>query len=123
MDNFKQASKQKLRVSTTKGSLSIEQLWDLSLKDLDDLAVFLEEAYNNSKGKSFLDKRTTKDRGLKLQFDVVLDILQTKIEENNVALEAKETKEHNQKILQIITDKKDETLKGKSVRELERMLR
>ena len=108
MENFKQASKQKLRFQTTKGVLSVEQLWDLSLSDLDSLAVSLQEAYENSKGKSFLTKRTTKDATIKLQFDVVLDILQTKVEESELLREAKENKEHNEKILNLISEKKDE---------------
>ena len=123
MDNFKQAAKQKLRISTNKGMLSVEQLWDLPLSTLDDLAVALEEAYNNSKGKSFLVKKTTKDKDLKLQFDIVLDILQTKKEEMDATVEAKEVKEHNQKILQLIADKQDESLKGKTVKQLEAMLK
>ena len=123
MENFKQASKQKLRFQTTKGLLSVEQLWDLSLSDLDSLAVSLQEAYENSKGKSFLTKRTTKDATIKLQFDVVLDILQTKVEESELLREAKENKEHNEKILNLISEKKDEELKGKSLKELQKMLR
>lgn len=123
MENFKQASKQKLRFQTTKGVLSVEQLWDLSLSDLDSLAVSLQEAYENSKGKSFLTKRTTKDATIKLQFDVVLDILQTKVEESELLREAKENKDHNEKILNLISEKKDEELKGKSLKELQKMLK
>lgn len=123
MDNFKQASKQKIRFSTNKGVLTTEQLWDLSLSDLDTLAVSLEEAYKNSKGKSYLEKRTVADKAIKLQFDVVLEVLQTKVAEADKAREAKETKEHNQKILELINEKQDENLKGKSIKELEKMLK
>ena len=123
MDNFKLATQQKLRVQTNKGLLSVEQLWDLKLEDLDSLAVSLEEDYNNSKGKSFLQKRTVKDKNLKLQFDIVLDILQTKSEEMSEAQEKAEKKKHNQKILQLIAEKQDEELKGKSLKQLEAMLK
>lgn len=123
MDNFKLATQQKLRVQTTKGNLSVEQLWDLPLTDLDTLAVSLQEAYDESKGKSFLKKRTVKDKGLKLQFDIVLEILQTKAEEQNAAQEALETKQHNQKILQLIAEKQNDELKGKSIKQLEAMLK
>lgn len=121
MESFKQASKQKLRVQTNKGLLSTEQLWDLSLSDLDNLAVSLEEAYNNSKGKSFLTKKTVKDKDIKLQFDVVYEILQSKVEDNNALLEAKDRKEHNAKIDALIAEKQDEELKGLSVKQLEKM--
>jgi hypothetical protein len=123
MENFKLASRLKLRVSTSRGPLSVEQLWDLPLSELDALAVNLEDAYKNSKGKSFLEKRTTKDKGIKLQFDVVLDILQTKVEEQEELRNAREVKAHNEKILDLISQKKDEELKGKSVNELEKLLK
>jgi hypothetical protein len=38
MEIFKLASQQKLRFQTPKGSLSTEQLWELSLDELDALA-------------------------------------------------------------------------------------
>lgn len=130
---YKQASQIKLRFNTSKGILTVEQLWDLPVGNerafraeeltLDNLAVSLEEAYKNSKGKSFLDKKTTKDRTIKLQFDIVLDILSTKVEEADALRDAKEVKEYNQKILGLISEKKDEELKGKSVKELEKMLK
>ena len=60
MENFKQASKEKLRIQTNKGLLSVEQLWDLSLSDLDILAVSLENEYKESGKKSF-DSKTRLD--------------------------------------------------------------
>lgn len=123
MSDYKEASKIGLRFQTTKGVLSTEQLWTLSLTDLDTLVVSLEEAYKNSKGKSFLDKRTTEDKGLKLQFDIVLDVLQTKQEEADVAREAKDVKEFNQKIFARMARAKDKELDELSFEELERRLK
>lgn len=120
---YKEASKQKLRFQTTKGSLSAENLWDLSLTDLDALAVSLEEQHATSGKKSFLVKKSVKDKTTKLRFDIVLDVLTTKAEEAEKASQAKEDKEHNQKILGLIQEKKDETLKGKTAKQLEAMLR
>lgn len=123
MDIFKLASQQKLRFQTSKGLLSVEQLWDLSVADLDTLAVSLEEEHQSSGRKSFVIKRSVKDKTIKLRFDVVLDVLNTRVEESQAAQEVKATKEHNSKILQLIADKEDESLKGKSVKQLEAMLK
>jgi hypothetical protein len=123
MDIFKIASKEKLRVQTSKGLLSVEQLWDLSEQDLDVLAVQLEEQYNESGKKSFLVKRSVKDKTTKLKLDLVLEILYTKVEERQVAEQKAEDKAHNKKILELIAEKQDESLKGKSVKQLEAMLR
>jgi hypothetical protein len=123
MDNFKLASQQKLRFQTTKGLLSTEQLWDLSIDDLDALAVSLEAEHKQSGKKSFLVKTSSKDKTAKLRFDIVLDVLNTKVEEMEAATEAKEIKEHNKKIITLIAEKQDESLKGKSIKELEKMLK
>lgn len=120
---YKEASKQRLRVQTSKGLLTVEQLWDLSLNELDSIAVILDESLKSSKNKSFLSKRTVADKGLKLQFDIVFDIMQTKSEEAETAKIAREDKEHNEKIINLISEKKDGELKGKSIKELEKLLR
>lgn len=120
---YKEASKQKLRFSTAKGTLTAEQLWDLSLTDLDELAVALETEHKESGKKSFLVTKSVKDKTAKLRFDIVLDVLSTKVEESEAAKTAKDNKEHNQKILGLIADKQDESLKGKSIKDLEKMLK
>ena len=103
--------------------LTGQQVWDLSLEELDGLAVSLEVEHNQSARKSFLVKSTTKDKTAKLKFDVVLDVLNTKAEDMQAAQEAFEDKEHNKKIIALIAEKQDESLKGKSIKQLEAMLK
>lgn len=123
MENFKLATQQKLRFQTVKGLLSTEQLWDLSLEELDVVAVSLQDQYEESGKKSFLVKRSIKDKTIKLKFDIVLDVLNTKNEELELARQKAEDKAHNNKILELIAEKQDESLKGKSIKELEKMLK
>jgi len=120
---YKEASKLKLRFTTPMGLLSVEQLWEVGIATLDILALSLETEYKESGKKSFLTKRTKKDKIAKLKFNIVLDILTTKMEEMELLTEAKEAKEHNSKILGLIAEKQDESLKGKSIKELENMLK
>lgn len=123
MSVYKDAVRQKLRFQTIKGPLSAEQLWDLTLPELDTLAVSLEEEHATSGKKSFLVKRSTKDKTAKLKFEVVLDVLQTKAEEAEQAAQAKADKEHNNKIMEVLAGKEDEELRGKTPRQLRAMLR
>lgn len=120
---YKQATQQKLRFQTTKGNLSTEQLWDLSLTDLDDLAIQLKSEYEESGKESYLVKKSVKDKVTKLKFDIVLDVLTTKVEEAEALRKAKEDKEHNEKIFTAIANKQEEALKGKSIKQLEAMLK
>lgn len=123
MSNFKEAVKSKLRISTTVGLLSVEQLWDLPLAQLDKIAVDLEEQYKESGKKSFLVSKSKKDKDIKLAFDIVLEILEDKVEERDLAAKASTVKEHNQKILSKIQEAKDKELDGLSAEELEKLLK
>ena len=120
---YKEASKQKLRFQTDKGLLTPEQLWDLPIETLDRLAVHLEEQYENSKGKSFLVKKSDKDKTAKLRFDIALDILGTKVEEAETQRTKLADKEHNQKILALIESRKERQLEQLPIEELEKMLK
>lgn len=122
MDNFKEASRQQLRFTTNKGVLSVEQLWQLSITDLDSLAVSLESEVEKSGRKSFVVERSEKDQTAKLKFDIVLDVLTTKVKEAKDAKDARETKAQKDKILNLIAEKKDQSLAGKTIEELEAML-
>lgn len=123
MDNFKQASRLKLKIQTPKGLLTVEQLWDLNITELDQVAVAMEEAVTKSGTKSFIVKQTDKDKTAQLRFEIALDILRTKVEEADAHRIARENKEHNEKILAIIKDKKDSSLKDLSIEALEKQLK
>lgn len=121
MDLHKQANFERIRVQTKKGPLSAEQLALLSNDDLNELALELDEEVNKSK-KSFLSEKTSEDKLLKFKFDLVLDILNTKIETQKAAREAMEIKKHNQEIDTIIAEKiKDDMVNKKTIKQLEAM--
>lgn len=123
MDIYKLGTRKKVRFNTSQGSINIERLWSLPLSTLDDLAVELETEYEKSGKKSFLAERSEKDVMTKLQFDIVLDVLRTKLAEQKALEERKEIKEHNDKIFKLIAKKQDEAIEGKSVEELQKMLK
>ena len=122
MDNFKTASQQKLRFTTSKGPLAVEQLWDLPLKELDELAVSLQAEYNQSAKQSFLVKSSKKDETAKLRFDIALDILNTLSAEQEAAAAKLDAKSHNEKIKGLIAKKQEAKLESLSEAELRKML-
>ena len=121
---FKEASRVKLRFNTQNGVLSVEDLWDLSLEQLDELAIALEAEYKqNKKAKSFIQKKTAKDKTAKLRFDIVLEVLNTKLDEKEASLDEAKRKEESAKIMAILAKKKEEELANLSVEELEKKLK
>ncbi len=120
---YKEASKKGLKIHTNKGVLTVEQLWTLSLEELDTLAVSLDEAVSSNKGKSFLTKKSTVDKWTKLKLDIIVDIIQTKQQEAEEAAVKSENKKNNALIEDIIARKKLGELEGKTIAELESMIK
>lgn len=125
MDNFKQASKLQLRFNTSKGVLTIEQLWDLSMESLATIIrnIKKEIIKEDSDELSFLDQSNTVDPTVQLSFNIVKDIYLDKKLELEAARSEAESKAHNQKILEIIKRKQDGELEGLTITELEEQLR
>lgn len=125
MNNFKQASKQKLRFNTSKGLLSTEQLWDLKLTPLASVVRSLKKELkkDNDDDLSFLDETATPvDKDTQLRFNVAKEVYLAKKEERDAIANEAARKEHNQKIMALIADKNEESLKGKTIEELTAML-
>ena len=129
MEIFKKASKQKLRFSTNRGVLSVEQLWDLSKDEIRQLVIKAREAAKKSSGEvndselSFLDAPAkTKATDDELRFEILKDIYLTKKSAEEMAQKKAEVKASNKKLLELIARKQDEALEKKSIKELEKML-
>lgn len=129
MEIFKKASKKKLRFNTSRGILSVEQLWDLSKEEIRQLVIKAREDAKKSSGEvndselSFLDApakaKATDDE---LRFEILKDIYLTKKAAEEKAQKRAEAKENNKKILELIARKQDEALEKKSIKDLEKML-
>jgi hypothetical protein len=122
---YKQASKLKLRFSTTKGLLAAEQLWDLTLTDLSNAIKAVKKVLKkvDDDELSFLNDANTVDVESQLRFDILKDVYLTKKSEAEALRDAAAAKVHNQKILALIAEKNDDKLKSMSVEDLEKLLK
>lgn len=131
MEMFAFATKKKIRFETSKGLLSVEDLWDLPLTsdngrpNLDDIAKGIYKAMKEGEEVSFVKSNAASNAAfnvLKTKFDIVKYIIDVKLAEAEAAKKAKETKARNQRILGLIAQKEDEALASKSKEELLAML-
>jgi hypothetical protein len=124
MNNFREASRLKLRFNIN-GSLSSEQLWTVPMNLLADYEQELSEKIESyGKATRRTKKRRTKSQEMEqLQLEIVTEVLDVREAEEQAAKTAQENKLHNQKILELIQAKKETELVGKSVEELEAMLK
>lgn len=117
---FEKASRVKLRYSTNRGVLSVEDLWDLSLEQLDSIAINLNKRLKESQTESFIKIRT-KDT-TELKFNIVKHIIDVKLQEQEERIVAAEKKAKRQKILDLMAKKQDAELESKSYEELAKEL-
>lgn len=78
MNIFESASKRKLRFQTSKGSISSEELWDLSLTSLDTLAKAVNRSIKDSQEESFLTPKSQGDSEQELRLEILKHIIVSK---------------------------------------------
>lgn len=122
---FEQAVRQKLRFDTAKGSLSVEDLWDLPLSsatgkaNLDDIAIGLHKQLRSaSEVVSFVDTQATTDPTIQLRFDVVKHVIETRKLENAKAANERQRAETKQRLLAALAKKREDAIDAKSEEEL-----
>lgn len=120
-DLFKVATKKKYRFNF-KGQLTVEDLWELSVEDLDKIYKNLKSQQKNSQEESLLQTASKEDKELSYKIDIIKTIFADKLIAREKALKAAEKKAQNQRILEIMADKQDAALKEKSLEELQNML-
>jgi len=123
---YKQASRMKLRFQTSKGNLSVEQLWDLSLADLASAIKSVNSVIKESEKEdelSFLSTEEQPDSVAQTQFNILKDIYVTKSSEIEDRKTEREVKAYNQKILALIKEKEDGDLREMSKEQLEKLLK
>lgn len=96
-----------------------EDLWDVSIPDLDKLCVSLDEEVTKSATKSFIKVPTAANAEAKLKFEIAKYILDVKIAEVERDRKSRELKKKRQEIAELIADKENEKMKGKSIEELQ----
>lgn len=118
---FEYAVRNKVRFPF-KGMISVEDLWDLSLTNLDSIYKTLNKQVKQSEEESLLTTKTSVDTELEVQISIVKYIVSVKLEEQEAREKVAAKKAQKQKIMSIIATKEDEALQNTSVEDLKKML-
>lgn len=118
---FIKATRNKVRFPY-KGLVSVEDLWDLPVTELDKIYKFLNQQKKQASEESLLEVKTIEDEKLTIQIEIVKYIVSVKLEEKKQAENAKARKEQKEKLLKLLADKQDEELKGKTAEEIQKMI-
>jgi len=105
-----------------RGMISVIDLWDLTTTQLDSVFKTLNAQLKQVSEESLLQVKTTKDKELELQVEIVKYVYSVKVVEKEAAQQAIAKKEEKQKLLAILDTKKVEELQNKSAAEIQAMI-
>ncbi len=119
---FEKASRLKLRINY-KGVCSVEDLWDVSLIELNKMFQGLTMQLKNTQGESLLEVvKTRANELIELKIEIVRYIVKIKLEEQKARMDRKKKAELKQKYLAMIATKQDEVEQGKTIEELTKLV-
>ena len=127
-DIFKQATKLKLRFSSVRGDLTIEDLWDLPLTSksnlsLDGVGKPIQKALRESDEDSLVDVPTTSKNELNsLRLAIIKEIISVKQEENLIKQNQAAIESQKAVLKQALASKKVDEINSLSVEEIEKRL-
>lgn len=126
---YKFAAQHRLRFTSVRGELMVEQLFDLPLKshsgfDLDSVARSIATELKTMDAESFVEDPSLNPRKriLEVSLEIVKDVIKTRQEENSARLAKAKKAETRRKLLDALEAKQDEKLSSASVEEIEAQL-
>lgn len=118
---FEVATRTKMRFPF-KGMISVEDLWDLSVQNLDKVFKMINSQRKEAEEESLLNVKSSEDEVLDTQIEIVKYIVGVKLEEQAARVKAAENKEKKQKIMALMAKKDDEAMENMSKEELQKLL-
>lgn len=118
---FESATRSKMRFPF-KGMISVEDLWDLSLTNLDSVFKTLNAESKKSEEESLLNTKSKEDEEVSNKIEIVKYIVSVKLDEKKKREDAKKNAEMRQRLLEIKAKRQDAALENMSDEDLDKAL-
>lgn len=127
MSMFEVASREKIRFESSKGMLTVENLWDLPLQskngdDLDSVAKQVNKDLKETEEESFVNPSTKKNVDAQLKLDIVKHIIKVRLDENKAKLEAQEKSARRKLLLEALQNKQQQNIMNMSEEQIKQEL-
>lgn len=128
MSMFEYATRKKLRFASSKGELTVEQLWDVPLRgrddfNLDTIAKGANKALKALSEESFVRTERTPDQyRAEMALEIVKHVIEVKLAEEDAAKRRADNKAEREKLLAILAKKQEGKLDELSEKELQRRI-
>lgn len=118
---FEKAARLKLRFNH-KGLCTVEDLWDLPLRELDTIFKELNAQLRTEKEESLLEVKSQADELLELKIGIVKHVVGIRLQEQKEREDAAAKADRKQKLLGIIAEKQDAELRDMPVDDLKKLI-
>lgn len=122
MELFEKATREKVRWETSKGLLSAEDLWDLSLPSLDTIAKAVNKKLKEESEESFISAKSSANETLELKLEVLKHIIGMKLAEKEATKSRMERLAKIRQLKELAVSKANEQLASKSLEEIQKMI-
>lgn len=119
---FEKAARQKIRIPCEKGWLYVEDLFDLSLKELDKIYKILNTQLKTAKEDSLLDVKDTSTSKLELQVDLVKYVFGVKKSEEAAIATRIANKQKKEFLMTVLEEQQKDEIKKMSSDDIKKML-
>lgn len=123
MENFERATKLKLRFESARGLLTVEDIWDLSLANLDTLAKAVNKRLKDEQEESFIPTaRRGQTSELDLKLEILKHVIQVKVDEQEVRKARAERQAKLAQLKELAATKANEQIASKSLEDIQKMI-
>ena len=127
LNNFEQATRGNVTFESTKGLLTIQDVWQLPMESknsvsLDSLSREINKQLKETEEESFIAKKTPKNVLLQLKMDLVLRIIEVCMEETEARKQASNIKAEEQELLELRAELEKESKKKMTLEEIDAKL-
>lgn len=129
---FEYAARNKIRFQSSRGELTVEQLWDVPLRaagnypdfSLNTVAKLANDQVKVLNEENFVDtKRTSKHVRAEIALVLVKHVIDTKLEEENKAKKRADAKEEEKLLLQALANKQGEKFDSMTEAQIQKRLK
>jgi len=125
---FEYATRNKIRFTSMRGEMSVEQLWDVPLRskdgfDLDAVAKAANKSLKALTEESFVStERTPAHEKAELTLEIVKHVIQVKLAEEAAAKKRADNRVEREKLLKILAEKQEGKLSELTEKELQKRI-
>ncbi len=105
------------------GTMTPEDLFDLSLHGLNAVAKRLNKQIKATDEESFIGEKSSVDKELEIKFAVVKRVIEIKLAARDAIADAKEKKDFNEGLMSLIKKKENEERENLSIDELKALMK